>query len=375
MGEMSTMCWARSIVAMIAFCASSTAWAFEMMQALPAEVPVPADNPFTEEKAALGRQLYFDSRLSVNGSVSCNSCHDLAAGGGDHRPVSVGALGKPGTRNAPTLWNVAYQTVLYWDGRARSLEEQIRGHLFDSTTMALPDLAELITRINRIPGYRAQFERVFGEKDAVTLDTLAKAIATYIRTLRTPDSAFDRYIKGDKKALSVEAQRGLATFRDIGCMSCHFGVNFAGPAPGPFLKMGDGFYELFPNYLGSPYDEAYDLTQDIGRVLYSGDPGEKYMWRVPLLRNVALTAPYFHNGSVSTLSEAVRVMGRVELNLTLKDDEVRDIVAFLESLNGVRPPQSLPILPATPHDVVWPWQRPVAEIGAAAAAKTAHPTK
>ncbi len=369
------MFWARSMFVVIAICASAAAPAFEMMQPLPAAVPVPADNPLTEPKAALGRQLYFDNRLSLNGSVSCNSCHDLTAGGGDHRPVSVGALGKPGTRNAPTVWNVAYQTVLYWDGRARSLEEQLRSHLFDSTTMALPDLAELIARINRIPGYRAQFESVFGKTDPVTLDTVAKSLATYLRTLRTPDSAFDRYIKGDKKALTAQAQRGLATFRDIGCMSCHFGVNFAGPAPGPFLKMGDGFYELFPNFLGSPYDESYGLTQDIGRVSYSGDPGEKYMWRVPLLRNVALTAPYFHNGSVSTLSEAVRVMARVELNLTLKDAEVRDIVAFLESLNGIKPAQNLPTLPATPHDVVWPWQRPVVETAASATVKSSHPTK
>ena len=350
---------------LIGLVASSASLAFEMMQPLPAEVPVPAANPQSERKIALGRQLYFDTRLSLNGALSCNSCHDLSAGGADHRPVSTGAAGKPGRRNAPTLWNVAYQTVLYWDGRARSLEEQLRGHLLDETVMALPDAAEVATRLNKIPGYRAQFAGVFGERAGVSLETVAQALASYIRTLRTPDSAFDRYITGDERAMSASALRGLHSFREIGCMSCHFGVNFAGPAPGPYLKMGDGFYELFPNFLGSPYDAAYGLTEDTGRVQFSGDPGEKYMWRVPLLRNIALSAPYFHNGSVSTLSEAVRVMARVELKVNLKDEEVRDIVAFLESLTGDLPAQSLPRLPPTPPDVLWPWQHPLADIGAA----------
>ncbi len=355
----------RSVVVVIGVMCSSASLAFEMMQPLPAEVPVPAANPQSGQKIALGRQLYFDTRLSLNGALSCNSCHDLSAGGGDHRPVSIGAAGKAGTRNAPTLWNVAYQTVLYWDGRARSLEEQLRGHLLDETVMALPDAAVVAERINKIPGYRRQFAAEFAAKPAVSLDAVAQALASYIRTLRTPNSAFDRYVTGDKQALSAQALRGLNTFRDIGCMSCHFGVNLAGPAPGPYLKMGDGFYELFPNYLGSPYDAAYGLTEDKGRVGFSGDPGEKYMWRVPLLRNIALTAPYFHNGSVSTLNEAVRVMARVELNVTLKDDEVGDIAAFLESLTGDLPVQSLPRLPPTPPDVLWPWQHPLAAPGAA----------
>lgn len=353
-------CGLKGLVTIVCICVTSAAHGFDILQPLPKNMPVPAENPLTKEKIELGRQLYFDTRLSVNASLSCNACHDLASGGADHRPVSPGATGTPGRRNAPTLWNVGYQTVLYWDGRARSLEEQLRSHLLDATVMAMPDERAVAERLARIPGYREPFERAFGA--GADIDTVARALASYIRTLRTPDSAFDHYITGKKKALSAQAQRGLVTFRDIGCMSCHFGVNFAGPAPGPYLKMGQGFYELFPNYVGSPYDAAYEIDKDIGRFDFSGDPGEKRMWRVPPLRNIALTAPYFHNGSVSTLDEAVRVMARVELNVTLKDNETADIVAFLESLTGRLPAQTLPRLPPTPHDVVWPWQRPLAEI-------------
>ena len=352
--------WARSLAVAVSILACSAAHAFEVLQPLPREMPVPADNPLTKQKIALGQQLYFDPRLSVNGSVSCNTCHDVSGNGADTRPVSPGAAGKLGRRNAPTVWNVGFQTVLYWDGRARSLEEQLRSHLLDETTMAMPDARAVADRLTLIPGYRERFDQVFGE--AAGVDTATKALASYIRTLRTPHSVFDRYIKGHKKILSAQAKRGLDTFRDIGCMSCHFGVNFAGPAPGPYLKMGDGFYELFPNFVGSSYDAAYELDKDLGRFHFSGNPGEKRMWRVPPLRNIALTAPYFHNGSVSTLSEAVRVMARVELNLTLKESDVADIVAFLESLTGQLPTQRLPQLPPTPHDVVWPWQKPLAVI-------------
>ena len=336
---------------------AAQAAAFDILQPLPDKVPVPGDNPLTNAKIALGKQLYFDRRLSVNGTVSCNSCHNVMAGGQDDRPLSVGALGKSGQRNAPTVWNVAFQTVLYWDGRARSLEEQLHSHLLDDTVMAMPDANAIRHRLDMIPGYRKEFAKAFGGRDAATLDNTAKALASYIRTLVTPGSAFDHYIRGNNSALSASARRGLSHFRDIGCMSCHFGVNFAGPAPGPYLKMGDGFYELFPNFLGSKYEAQYNLAADTGRIQYSHDPGEKHMFRLPTLRNIAMTGPYFHNGSVPTLSEAVRVMARTELKTTLSDKETRDIVAFLESLTGHFPAQTMPKLPPTPHEVVWSWEQ------------------
>ena len=331
--------------------------AYDFLQPLPDKVPIPKDNPQSEAKIALGKQLYFDRRLSVNGTVSCNSCHNVMAGGQDNRALSVGALGKSGRRNAPTVWNVAFQTVLYWDGRARSLEEMLHSHLLDDTVMAMPDAYAVERRLDRIPGYHPEFAKAFGGGDPINLDNIAKAIASYIRTLVTPGSDFDHYIRGNKSALSVSAKRGLEHFKEIGCMACHFGPNFAGPAPGPYLKMGDGFYELFPNFVGSKYDEEYNLTADIGRYEFSHDPGEKRMYRLPVLRNIAVTGPYFHNGSVPTLSEAVRVMALTQDKTTLTTEQTRDIVAFLESLTGHFPAQNMPKLPPTPHEVVWEWQQ------------------
>ncbi len=350
------------IVTMAVLCGlfSTEILAFDVLQPLPARVPVPENNPQNAAKIALGKQLYFDRRLSLTDTVSCNSCHNVMAGGQDDKPVSTGAAGKSGQRNAPTVWNVAFQTVLYWDGRARSLEEQLHSHFLDDTVMAMPDGDAIRKRLAQIPGYREAFAAAYGTDALPNFDTAIQAVASYVRTLVTPDSDFDRYIRGDKQALSPQARRGLDQFRDIGCLSCHFGVNFAGPAPGPYLKMGDGFYELFPNFLGSRYDDLYKLADDVGRYTFSHDPGEKHMFRLPTLRNIALTAPYFHNGSVSTLSEAVRVMARTELDVTLGDQETRDIVAFLDSLTGRFPPQSMPRLPPAPDDMAWPWQYPVA---------------
>ena len=331
--------------------------AYDFLQPLPDKVPIPKDNPQSEAKIELGKQLYFDRRLSVTGTVSCNRCHNVMAGGQDNRAVSVGALGKPTHRNAPTMWNVAFQSVYDWDGRARSLEEQLHSHFLDDTVMAMPDAHAVQFRLERIPGYRKEFAKVFGGRDSATLDNTAMALASYIRTLVTPGSAFDHYIRGNKSALSASAKRGLNDFREVGCMACHFGPNFAGPAPGPYLKMGDGFYELFPNFVGSKYDEEYNLTADIGRYEFSHDPGEKRMFRLPVLRNIAVTGPYFHNGSVPTLSEAVRVMARTQDKATLTTEQIQDIVAFLESLTGHFPAQTMPKLPPAPVDVVWPWQQ------------------
>lgn len=321
------------------------AMAFEILQALPKQPPIPKDNPQSPAKIELGKQLFFDQRLSANLSLSCNSCHTLMGAGTDGRATTAGATGQAGKRNASTLWNVGFQTVLHWDGRFESLEDQAKAHLLDATVMAMPDEAAVVQRLRAIPGYQAQFVQVFG-KSGVTYNNVAKALASFQRTLLTPGSALDRWVKGDKKALSAAAQRGKHLFNELGCMSCHFGVNLAGPAPGPYLQMGMGFYELFPNYLGSEYDARYLLTEEQGRYHVTGDDQDKLLWRLPTLRNVALTAPYFHNGSVATLDEAVRVMAKTELDKTLSEEQVKDIVAWLESLTGQFPTFSLPRLPA-----------------------------
>lgn len=328
---------------------SALAGTFNALQPLPKQPPVPQENPMTPAKVALGKQLYFDARLSLTGTHSCNSCHNVMAGGDDGRAVSVGVNGKTGTRSAPTVWNAAFSTVLYRDGRARSLEEQVKSHLLSPTEMGMPDEQAVVARIAAIPGYRSQFSNIFGGKEPVSYDNIAKAISSYERTLVTPNSAYDHYLSGDKKALSAAAKRGLEEFQKVQCVSCHFWVNLAGPVPGLAFQMGEGFYELFPNYPGTEYEKRYQLADDIGRYNVTGIETDRRMWRVPGLRNVAVTAPYFHNGAVKTLEEAVRVMGKTQLNKDLTEQQVKDIAAFLNSLTGEFPKQTLPRLPATPN--------------------------
>lgn len=320
--------------------------AFEPFRPLPPRPPIPDANPQTPGKIALGRQLFFDPRLSQTGVVSCNSCHNLAEGGDDGRQVSVGAMGQATKRNTPTLWNVAYQTVYFWDGRAPGLEDAVAGHMLDPTVMGLPNRGTVVGRLSTIAGYRRQFDEVFNGSAALSYGNIVKALSSYIRTLVTPHSDFDRYLAGEKTAISGAARRGQREFVEAGCAACHFWVNLSGPVPGLAFRMGEGFYELFPTFRGSRYDRQYDLTgDDTGRFEVDGRPKHKYMWRVPTLRNIELTAPYFHNGSVADLDEAVRVMGKTQFDKELTDGQVDDIVSFLKSLTGRFPELVLPQLP------------------------------
>jgi len=314
------------------------------MEALPALPPVPADNPLSAAKIELGRMLYFDPRLSVDGSVSCNSCHNVMTSGTDNRPVSVGVKGQHGGRSAPTVFNAAYLTAQFWDGRAASLEDQARGPVLNPVEMGMPSARAVEQRLQRIPGYVARFAEVFGSQDALSFNNVVKAIASYERTLVTPNSAFDRYMRGDKAAMSPQALRGMKLVAQTGCTACHNGPNFAGPVA---LPMGQPFLQKFPTYTDNAYVKKYHLDKDVGRYTVTHKAEDKHMWRVPTWRNVTLTAPYFHNGAVKTLDEAVRVMARTQLNKTLSDAAVADIVAFLSSLTGELPPQTLPVLPQT----------------------------
>ncbi|MBI5450401.1 MAG: cytochrome-c peroxidase [Gammaproteobacteria bacterium] len=309
--------------------------------ALPPAAPVPADNPQSEAKIALGKALFFDPRLSIDGTVSCNSCHNVMASGTDNRSVSVGVGGQKGGRSAPTVWNAAFLSAQFWDGRAATLEDQAKGPILNPIEMGMTSQAAVISRLKGLPGYVEQFSAVFGSKDALSYDNLARAIASYERTLITPNSAYDRYEKGDKKALSREAREGLELVTKLGCTGCHNGPAFAGPA----LPAGQGFYQKFPTYADSPYISKYQLDADKGRANVTGKDEDQHMWRVPTWRNVALTAPYFHNGSVENLAEAVRVMASTQLNLRLQDSQVDAIVAFLNSLTGEFPAQTMPHLP------------------------------
>lgn len=310
---------------------------------LPDSVPTPKDNPSTPEKIELGKQLYFDPRLSSSGTISCNSCHNVMAGGDDNRNFSAGVRGQLGDRSSPTVWNAAFQSVQFWDGRAATLEDQAKGPLINPVEMGMKNHQQVITeRIAKVPGYQTQFKKVFGGK--VTIDNVAKAIAAYERTLITPNSPFDRYIKGDQKAMSSEAIKGFETFKSVGCVACHQGVNFSGPA----MPIGTGFFQKFPLFPDNKIEARYAFTKDPGRAKHTKKDADKNFYRVPTLRNIALTAPYFHNGSVYSLDEAVRLMAKLQLNKELKKDEIKSIVTFLsEGLTGQFPEQKMPRLPET----------------------------
>jgi cytochrome c peroxidase len=332
-----------SVGTLLAAGAAAQTW-----EALPIVAPAPADNPMTPAKVELGKALFFDPRFSSTGTVSCFSCHNVMEGGDDHRPTSIGVHGQKGGRNAPTVWNAAFLSAQFWDGRAATLEDQAKGPPVNPVEMGMSSLNATVDRIRNIPGYRPLFEEVFGKGDVVTMDNAAKAIATYERTLITPGSAYDRYVKGDKAALTTQQVNGMRQFAAVGCTTCHQGPNFSGPA----LPGGTPFLMKFPTYPGSPYAATYDLVKDQGRFESTRRDGDRYMWRVPTLRNLVYTAPYMHNGMVKTLPAAVRVMASTQLNRTLSDADVTDIVAFLESLTGPFPAQTMPRLPPTPGNLL-----------------------
>jgi cytochrome c peroxidase len=318
-------------------------------QSLPLTAPQPKENPATPARIELGKMLYFDPRFSETGTVSCFSCHNVMEGGDDHRPTSIGVHGQKGGRNAPTVWNAAFLSSQFWDGRAGSLEDQAKGPVTNPVEMGMKDLQSAIDRIRRIPGYRQPFEAAFGAGDVMTIENAAKAIATYERTLITPGSAYDRFVAGDRSALTEQQIAGMKQFQSLGCTACHQGPAFGGP---PGLLAGTPFLMKFPLYPASPYVATYDLAKDQGRFESTGKESDRHMWRVPTLRNLVYTAPYMHNGAVKTIPEAVRVMGSTQLNRTLSDQEVNDVAAFLESLTGPFPTQTMPKLPPTPGDLL-----------------------
>ena len=312
------------------------------MTALPTMPEIPSDNKQSVAKINLGKTLFFDPRLSKNGTVSCNTCHNVMLGGDDQRSVSVGVNGQKGGRSAPTVWNAAFHTVQFWDGRAKSLEEQAVGPITNPIEMGMPDFNIVIERLSNIPGYVSMFEKTFG-KNSITKENIGKAIASFERTLIAGNSSFDKFMHGNKKAMSAEAKRGMKLVQDVGCTACHSGANFNGEK----LKMGEGNFQKFPVFAENDFVQKYLLQKDTGRFSVTKNEDDKNTWRVPTWRNIALTAPYFHNGSVKTLNEAVKVMAKVQLNVDLKDAEINDIVAFLESLTGEFPKIEMPRLPAT----------------------------
>jgi len=302
--------------------------------------PLPADaatagRPITGPQVALGRRLFFDPRISLDGTVSCSRCHLPALYGTDGLPKAVGTMSRPNPRNAPTVLNAALEFVAHWRGDRKDVEDQAKQALVGPPSFGDPDYAAATAKIKAIPGYKALFDQAFpGEADPVTPDNWGTAIGAYERTLLTP-SPFDAYLKGDTKALSPEAKSGLATFIATGCMACHNGVDVGG---GSFQKFG-----VTEDYWTATGSRSIDK----GRFDVTKQPGDMYVFKVPSLRNVAMTAPYFHDGSVATLPEAVRVMARVQLGKTLTDADTSHIIAFLGSLTGPLPAAfaEAPVLP------------------------------
>ncbi len=329
----------KKIITLVA--ALSSGQAIAQWQALPETAPAPANNPTTTEKVELGKALYFDPRISSTGTVSCNSCHNVMEGGDDSRPTSMGVHGKVGGRSAPTVWNAAFYSTQFWDGRADTLEDQAKGPMTNPIEMGMKDHDTVMSRLKQIPGYKDMFRKAFGNDD-MTIDQAAMAIAAYERTLITPNSAYDRYVKGDKKALTARQQKGMKLFAEIGCVSCHSGPAFNGQQG---VDIGTPVLMKFPTFADNDYAKAYDFMADKGREEVTGNKADANMFRIPTLRNIALTAPYFHNGKVNDLPTAVKVMAKTQLNQDLNKQQVEQIVAFLNGLTGEFPEQTMPRLP------------------------------
>jgi cytochrome c peroxidase len=315
-----------------------------LFQPIPEKPPTLKDNnPLTPDKIELGRMLYFDPRLSASNLISCNTCHNMGLGGADLQETSIGHGWQKGPRNAPTTFNAVFNIAQFWDGRAKDLAEQAKGPVQASVEMHnKPE--EVVKTLMSLPEYRAKFASVFpGEKEALTFDNMAKAIEAFEATLLTPDSPFDRYLKGDDSALSDKEKRGLMLFMDKGCANCHNGVNVGGMGYFPF-----GVKEAPPAEVRPPGDK--------GRFKVTSTAADQYVFRAPALRNVAITMPYFHSGKVWKLEEAVAIMGSAQLGIQLSGEESGDITAFLDTLTGKQPREEYPILPpntvSTPHPVL-----------------------
>ena len=275
----------------------------------------------------LGKKLYFDPRLSKSGFISCNSCHNLSMGGTDNIKTSIGDKWQQGPINAPTVLNSSLNVAQFWDGRAADLKAQAGGPIANPGEMAFSHTLALGI-LESIPAYQREFKQVFG-KTKIDIEQVTAAIAEFEKTLVTPNSRFDQWLLGKKDALSADEQAGYKLFKDSGCVACHNGPAVGGNS---FQKMG----VVQPYKASSPAE---------GRSAVTGKEIDRFSFKVPTLRNVEMTYPYFHDGAANTLPEAVDVMGRLQLGKTFTKDENGKIVAFLKTLTGDQPSFMMPILP------------------------------
>jgi cytochrome c peroxidase len=285
--------------------------------------PIPRKIDLDPRKVDLGRRLFHDSRFSVDNSVSCASCHNLHRNGADDRVTSLGAAGAKGDVNAPTVFNSGFNFRQFWDGRAETLEDQIEGpihHLAEMNT----GWPQILEKLRADPEYVAAFSAIYSQ--GMDIHTIKEAIATFERSLITPDSRFDRYLRGDRNAITADEKEGYRLFKFNGCSSCHQGILAGGNM---FEKFG-----IVADYFA---DRGMIVKADLGRFNVTGQEADRYKFKVPSLRNVAHTAPYFHDGSAQTLNEAVSVMAKYQLGRQLSARDIHLIVEFLETLNGEYP--------------------------------------
>ena len=288
----------------------------------PAKVTDPA-------KVELGKKLFFDPRLSRSGFISCNSCHNLSMGGSDNVAASVGDRWQKGGINSPTVLNSGLSIAQFWDGRAKDLAAQAGGPIANPIEMASTHDAAVAT-LQSIPGYVKEFKSVY-KVDAIDIQQVTDALATFEATLVTPNSRFDQWLKGDKKAITDVELKGYQLFKSSGCVACHNGPAVGGTM---FMKMG--------------VVEEYKTNHPAeGRSAVTGNAIDRFTFKVPTLRNVELTYPYFHDGAAKTLTEAVDIMGRLQLGRVYSKEENAQIVAFLKTLTGDQPKITLPILPVS----------------------------
>jgi cytochrome c peroxidase len=301
----------------------------QMFQPLPEVVPS-STNPITDEKVNLGRMLYYEPRLSKGQQISCNSCHMLDKYGADGQATSDGHKGKLGDRNSPTVYNAAGHFAQFWDGRAANVEEQAKGPVMNPVEMAMPSEKQVIAVVKSMPDYVDAFKKAFpGEKDPISFDNMAKAIGAFERKLITP-SRWDKFLRGDAQALTNEEKAGFNVYMEAGCQACHAGIYLGGNM---YQKLG----------AVKPWPD----TSDPGREKVTKNEADRMFFKVPGLRNIAETGPYYHHGKVATLEEAVSKMAEYQLGKNLTDSQVKSMVAWLKTLTGDIPAEYIkpPVLP------------------------------
>jgi len=283
--------------------------------------PISGLQNLSKDKVSLGEMLFHEPRLSSNNSISCAHCHNLAAGGGDSRPGSIGVNGGQGDVNSPTVFNAVLNFSQFWDGRVETLEEQVEGPIHNPVEMG-SNWSEIVGKLSADNQYRTLFNQIYS--DGITDKNIVDAITEFEQSLVTVNSPFDRYLLGENDAISDNAKLGYEKFKEYGCVACHQGSNVGGNLYQQFGVMGDYFA-----------DRGWEIRKsDLGRYNVTGLDDDKYVFKVPSLRLAVLTAPYFHDGSVATLKDAVRIMIKYQLGRTVKEEDEEQIIEFLHSLVG-----------------------------------------